>query len=349
MSMLPAHDPEKGQDAISPQQSSQSASTAHENWDRDSETQDDVQNVSEGLAGGLSLTITKSEGGYIYIEFPEGDPADPMNWTLLRKVLTLFCTFLFAGTTAITATGTNSMQSSVMSDFHISRTVFLLGNTMYLSIGIAFTPLLLAPLSEIFGRLPIFLSAAFLFAILYIPAALTPNITGFLLSRLFQGCVASVGNSMVGGTVSDIFASKDRGTPMGLFALFIYTGQALGPVAASYTVSNPSLGWRWVFKWQGILGAVVFVLMAAFLRETRGPVLLSRRARQLTQTDPEGRRYRCSADDDRVSFWQAVKISLSNPAWWLLSEPIVTSFSLWIGYVSCERCHTRLDLTRPSL
>lgn len=287
----------------------------------------------EGFGGGIQLCITKSEGGYIYIEFPEGDPQNPINWSLTKKVFTLICTFLFAGSTAINGTGFNSMQESVKEEFQISTTVFLLGNLLYLSIGVAFTPLLLAPLSEIFGRQPIFMSSAAIFGLLYIPAALTPTFTGFLIVRFLQGCLASVGNSMVGGTVSDIFPSKKRGLPMSLFALSIYFGQAIGPLTVSYTIANPKLGWRWVFAWQGFIGALVFILMAIFLRETRGPVLLSRRARSLTKNDPQHRQYKCSADDDRVGFWQAVKISLSRPAWWLISEPIVTSFSLWIGFL----------------
>lgn len=221
-----------------------------------------------------------------------------------------------------------------MADLHTSQTVYLVGNTLYLSVGVAFTPLLLAPLSELFGRLPIFLTSALLFALLYIPAALTPTLTGFFIVRLLQGCVASVGNSMVGGTVSDIYPSQHRGLPMSLFALSIYVAQSIGPFTASYTVANPALGWRWVFGWQGVIGGLTFALMAMLLRETRSPVLLSRRARQLTLNDPSGRQYRCAADDEVVGFWAAVKISLSRPAWWLISEPIVTSFSLWIGYVS---------------
>lgn len=105
----------------------------------------------------------------------------------------------------------------------------------------------------------------------------------------------------------------------------------MGPSLASYTVANPHMGWRWVFGWQGILGGAVFLSMLVLLRETRGPVLLSRRAREMTKADPHGRAYRCSADDERVGFWTAVKISLARPAWWLVSEPIVLSFSLWIG------------------
>jgi MFS family permease len=240
---------------------------------------------------------------------------------------------MFAAATAINGTGYNSMQKQMTADFSISQSVFLLGNVLYLSIGVAFTPLLLAPLSEIFGRLPIFLVSALLFALLYIPAALTHSFAGFLVVRLLQGCVASVGNSMVGGTVSDIFPAAKRGLPMSTFALSIYMGQAVGPFTASYTVNNPALGWRWAFGWQGILCGLVFALMALSLRETRGSVLLSRRAAKLTAQDENGRQYRCSADDDRVSFWKAVKVSLSRPAWWLISEPVVTSFSLWIGFL----------------
>jgi hypothetical protein len=184
-----------------------------------------------------------------------------------------------------------------------------------------------------FGRYPIFLVSSLLFAIFFIPLALTQETSGLLLARLFQGCVGSVGNSLVGGTVSDLYATKNRGMAMSLYALAIYFGQGIGPLAASYTLANPALGWRWCFGWQGILGGVVFVLLAIFLRETRGSVILSRRAAEMTKNDPNGRIYRCSADDDHLGFWSAVKVSLSRPAWWLISEPIVTCFSLWIGFL----------------
>ena len=233
----------------------------------------------------------------------------------------------------MTGTGYNSLQDGVTRDLDCSPTLFLFGNTLYLSVGIAFTPLLLAPLSEMFGRMPIFLVSSLLFALFFIPLALTPTITGLLLSRLLMGCCGSVGNSLVGGTVSDLYAPKHRGLAMSVFALSIYTGQAIGPLTSSYTLANPALGWRWAFGWQGILGAVVFILLAVFLRETRGSVLLSRRARAMTKADPAGRVYKCSADDEQVDLWTAVKISLSRPAWWLISEPIVTCFSLWIGFL----------------
>lgn len=259
--------------------------------------------------------------------------SDPRYSFAARKAVITSVAFLFSASTAITGTGYESLQSGVTRDLHCSPTLFIFGNTLYLSVGIAFTPLLLAPLSEMFGRKPIFLTSSLLFALLYIPLALTRNITGLLIARLLHGCCGSVGNSLVGGTVSDLFSPKHRGLAMSLFAVSIYFGQAIGPFTVSYTLANPRLGWRWCFGWQGILGAVVFVLLAVFLKETRGSVILSKRARAMTVADKSGRVYKCSADDDEVDFWTAVKVSLSRPAWWLVSEPIVTCFSLWIGFL----------------
>lgn len=117
----------------------------------------------------LGLALTKSEPGATYIEYSEGDCGNPTNWSRGRKLRSILVTFLFAMTTAIAATSYNSTQQLVMDEFHTSSTVYLLGNTFYLSIGVAFTPLLLAPLSEIFGRLPIFLASALGFAVMWIP------------------------------------------------------------------------------------------------------------------------------------------------------------------------------------
>jgi len=158
-------------------------------------------------------------------------------------------------------------------------------------------------------------------------------------------------SSMVGGSVSDVFLPNERGMPMSLFCLLIFVsrrrsspslaptmlttcvllgqiGQALGPFTASYTVAGPA-GWRWVFWWQAIIALASFVWMFFALEETRGPVLLSRRAARLSKET--GKAMRTRADDERSSFAHAVRISLSRPAVWLVTEPIVLSFSLWIG------------------
>jgi hypothetical protein len=52
----------------------------------------------------------------------------------------------------------------------MSQIVWTVGNTVYL-LAIAFTPLALAPLSEVLGRNTIYLVTSALFFILFIPRA----------------------------------------------------------------------------------------------------------------------------------------------------------------------------------
>jgi MFS family permease len=50
---------------------------------------------------------------------------------------------------------------------------------------------------------------------------------------------------MVGGTIADIFETKDRGTPMNLFGVGSLAGTGIGPLVAGFIYSNPHLGWRY--------------------------------------------------------------------------------------------------------
>jgi MFS family permease len=57
--------------------------------------------------------------------------------------------------------------------------------------------------------------------------------------------IHEVGASTVGGSISDVFETKDRGTPMNLFGVGSLTGTGLGPFVAGFIYSNHKLGWRY--------------------------------------------------------------------------------------------------------
>jgi MFS family permease len=109
-------------------------------------------------------------------------------------------------------------------------------------------------LSELQGRNPVYYITFFITAstavmalltvVLFIPQAMSRNITTMLIARFLSGLSASVGATMVGGTVADIFDTKDRGTPMNLFGMGSLTGTGLGPFVAGFIYSNENLGWR---------------------------------------------------------------------------------------------------------
>ncbi|PWZ02366.1 MFS general substrate transporter [Testicularia cyperi] len=277
----------------------------------------------------LALTLTKSEDpDAIYIDWAPNDPENPFNWPLLRRWAIVSTCFLFTACTAFNGCGYPAASAVASRELGTTELVYFTGNLTFL-FAVAITPLLLAPLSEVYGRSPIYIAATFLFTILFIPQALAKNIGTIIAVRWFQGMAASVGNSMVAGSVSDIFQASERGFPMSLYALSVYIAQGVSPYISSVTVNNAS--WRIMFWWQGGLSLLTSIMMVLVLRETRGPVLLSRRARKLTKET--GKVHRCRADDERLSFWVMAKYSLIRPMQYLVLEPVVLSFALWIGFL----------------
>ncbi|EPQ30522.1 uncharacterized protein PFL1_02048 [Pseudozyma flocculosa PF-1] len=280
-------------------------------------------------ASALSLTQTRSQDpSAIYIDWPPNDPENPFNWPKGQRWLLAMTCFFFTTCTAFNATGYPIAAPAVVEALDTTTTLYLLGNTLHL-IAVAVTPMILAPASEVYGRRPIFLVATFLFTVLFIPQALAPNIAAILISRWFQGMAGSVGNSMAAGLASDLFVAKDRGFVMSLYAVCVFLAQGASPALTTITLAHHS--WRVAFWWYGAVALLGFACMVLFMKETRGPVLLSRRARRLTKET--GKLHRCRADDERLSVAIMIRISLVRPFQYLLLEPTVLSFSLWIGFL----------------
>lgn len=84
---------------------------------------------------------------------------------------------------------------------------------------------------------------------------------------------------MVGGVISDIYHAKDRNTPMALFSGAALFGTGLAPLLAGVIVSHTT--WRWIYYSHAIVSAVFVLVIFVFFKETRGSVLLSRKAKTL--------------------------------------------------------------------
>ena len=103
--------------------------------------------------------------------------------------------------------------------------VTVTGATTGFVVMLGLGPLLLAPLSETFGRRKLYLICFSIFSILQVPTALAPNIISFLVLRTLAGFFGSVGVANGGGSISDMFETKSRATVLGWYLL----GPLLGP------------------------------------------------------------------------------------------------------------------------
>jgi len=84
---------------------------------------------------------------------------------------------------------------------------------------------------------------------------------------------------MIGGVISDIYIKEERNTPMAIFSGAAFFGTGLGPLVSGLIAQN--ISWRWIYYLQAIMSAGVLILVAIFFQETRGSVLLRRKARML--------------------------------------------------------------------
>lgn len=93
-------------------------------------------------------------------------------------------------------------------------------------LGFALGPLLLAPLSELYGRLIVYYFCNAGYIAFTIGCTFSTNVAMFLVFRFICGCAASGPMSIGGGTVADVMPQEKRGKGMALFTV----GPILGPV-----------------------------------------------------------------------------------------------------------------------
>lgn len=150
-------------------------------------------------------------------------------------------------------------------EFHNSRIVSILGLSTFV-LGIALGPMLLSPLSEFYGRRPIYLVSWTMYLIWIIPQAVAKNIATMLVCRFFDGLAGSAFLAVSGGTVGDLFDKEDLQAPMALFSIAPFIGPSLGPLIGGFI--NYYVDWRWTYYVLLIWAFVMWVAIVMLVPET---------------------------------------------------------------------------------
>lgn len=148
----------------------------------------------------------------------------------------------------------------------------------------------------------------------------------------FGGGASSVSINIVGGSIADVWkGDKARSLPMSLFGFTSVAGIALGPFVGSVIVQiHKAFPWRWIFYVQIIYNAGLIPIFWFILRETRGDVILAKRAKKLRkETDKP---IYAESELNRPSIVELLKQSFYRPAKMLTTEPVVIFFTLWVSF-----------------
>jgi MFS family permease len=116
--------------------------------------------------------------------------------------------------------------------------------TVYIVFG-GVGPLLIVPLSHVYGRRPIYILGNLLAATTNLIAGNCANWSGLLVTRVFNGIGAGSTVAIGAATICDLYYLHERGFYMGIYTFFLTNGPHIAPLIGGFIAQN--LGWRWCF------------------------------------------------------------------------------------------------------
>ncbi|KIY46149.1 MFS general substrate transporter [Fistulina hepatica ATCC 64428] len=234
---------------------------------------------------------------------------------------------------SLCATCASSMASftedGVAEEFHVAKVVTILALSLYVE-GLGWGPLLVGPLSEVYGRNNIYRVSYFLFLVLTFPVVFAPNIACYLVFRFITGFCSSAFLSVAGGSVSDLFANEHVATPMAVYSMSPFLGPVIGPLISGFI--NQNLNWRWTYRILIVWIFVQYVALVLFVPETYVPVLLGRKAERLRK-ETGSSKYWAPIERQDKHLGHAILVSCYRPFQLLLFDRMALLLDTWTALI----------------
>ncbi|CAN9373813.1 unnamed protein product [Alternaria alternata] len=273
-----------------------------------------------------TVTTSATQDPRFEVDYEEGE--DPEEWPMLRKALVVFFMSFSTLVVVMYSTSYTSGIPGMMETFGIrSKTLVILGITTYLC-GLAIGSLLLAPLSEMYGRRPVYLIAVALFTVLIIPCALSNNLAQILVMRFFGAIAGAAMISNAPGTVSDISKEDYRALAFSIWSLGPMNGPVIGPLIGGFVFQ--ALGWRWT-NWVVMIGSGTSWFMVFMIPETYKPAILRAKSANKRKETSDSRYH--SRYDEKKAFWPLLRENLYRPLSMAVNEPICIFWDVYIALV----------------
>ncbi|KAM0561032.1 hypothetical protein ACHAPJ_003532 [Fusarium lateritium] len=255
----------------------------------------------------------------------DNDPLCPRSFNKMRKwIIVSIVSFASFCVTCASSIYT-STYSQMEAEFGNAREVSILGLSLFV-LGIALGPMLMSPMSEFYGRRPIYLVAWSMYLIWIVPQAVAKNIATILVSRFLDGFSGSAFLAVSGGTVGDLFAMDEIQAPMLVFSIAPFIGPSIGPLIGGFI--NYNVHWRWTYYILLIWAFGLWLAIVLVVPETYHPILIRNKARQIRKETGD-ERWKAPTEKVEKSVASAIGRSLLRPFQLLIFEPMCLNLCIF--------------------
>ncbi|KIM81265.1 hypothetical protein PILCRDRAFT_72101 [Piloderma croceum F 1598] len=258
----------------------------------------------------------------------EDNPANPRQWSLGRKWQAMGIISLY---TLSTTMGTSMMAPALLEiakRYDITNSTILAMTVSISSLSVAFGPLFIAPLSEMYGRTWVLHIGNLAHAVMNLGCAYSPTLGSLLAFRFLAGLAASTPIAVVGGSINDLFSDRERAVAMAVYSPMALIGTFVFPIAGGFIAQN--LGVKYVFIAMSLSCGVAAAIGIPCLRETYAPVICLRLAKRPADLEKLAQTL---APTGNKSTWHNLRLNLTRPMVLLTRSLICFMLSLYIALI----------------
>ncbi|RFU29474.1 hypothetical protein B7463_g6870, partial [Scytalidium lignicola] len=258
------------------------------------------------------------------------DPANPKNWTFRHKWAAVLVVSSFTFISPVSSSMVAPALNSIGKELHITADIELSLTLSVFVLAYAIGPLLVGPLSEMYGRTIVLQLSNLMYFFFNLACALAKTKGQLIAFRFLSGLGGSAPLAIGGGVLADLFTAEERGRAISIYSLAPLLGPAVGPIAGGFISMNTS--WRWIFYATTIADGLIQVVGLFYLQETYAPVLLHRKkVRMIKETGNTALHTEYDRPDRTLG--KTIRISLIRPFKLLGTQIIVQVLAVYMAYL----------------
>lgn len=197
----------------------------------------DIELGPVGASPGEMEAKTEDHDPFLVVFAQPYDAANPLDWPAGRKWMV---------TDVLSATGFNRIMVStimapalpaVAAELAMSPAEAAMALSIYL-LATAFGPLVIAPLSEMYGRSRVMHASNLWFLVWNLVCGFATTKATLIAARFLAGFGASAVYALAGGVLGDVWRPEQRGKSLGVYLLIPLLGAAVGKIIPSRRPSD---------------------------------------------------------------------------------------------------------------